>query len=176
MSPLKLTTTFSGMVTVLPAIESNKLYRVCHYRDISPLRPERKSAFLPRGSLETGWSVFESRRRSKSKLLHDWRSVSQHALVSSTLVGLATRYYFLSECCCLVSVGRPLWREQGATICSVITLWFESRRTRNHTLLPHLRLLQPGWPGSRIYIPQEQGRPVIPPGTGLNPDAVIYSC
>jgi hypothetical protein len=29
------------------------------------------------------------------------QSVSQYVLVSSTLVGLATRYYFLSECCCL---------------------------------------------------------------------------
>jgi hypothetical protein len=34
---------------------------------------------------------------SKSKLFYDWRSV----FVSSTLVGLATRYYFLSECYCL---------------------------------------------------------------------------
>jgi hypothetical protein len=30
-----------------------------------------------------------------------------------------------------------------------------------------LRLPQPGGPGSRIYIPQEQGGPVIPPGTGF---------
>jgi hypothetical protein len=29
------------------------------------------------------------------------QSVSQYVLVSSTLVGLATRYYFLSECWCL---------------------------------------------------------------------------
>jgi hypothetical protein len=29
------------------------------------------------------------------------QSVSQYVLVFSTLVGLATRYYFLSECCCL---------------------------------------------------------------------------
>jgi hypothetical protein len=29
------------------------------------------------------------------------QSVSQYVLVSSALVGLATRYYFLSECCCL---------------------------------------------------------------------------
>jgi hypothetical protein len=40
------------------------------------------------------------------------QSVSQYVLVSSILVGLATRYYFLSECmseiCDLVSVGRPL--------------------------------------------------------------------
>jgi hypothetical protein len=33
--------------------------------------------------------------------------------------------------------------------------------------MSHLRLPQPVGPGSRIYIPQEQGGPVIPPGTGL---------
>jgi hypothetical protein len=33
----------------------------------------------------------------------------------------------------------------------------------DHILLSHLRLPQPGGPGSRIYIPQEQGGPVIPP-------------
>jgi hypothetical protein len=100
------------------------------------------------------------------------QSVSQYVLVSSTLVGLATRYYFLSECCCLKFAvlclwGRPLSREDGSAICSVITQWSESRRTRNNTLPFHLRLPQPGGPGSRIYIPQEQGGPVIPPGTGL---------
>jgi hypothetical protein len=34
-------------------------------------------------------------------------------------------------------------------------------------LLSHLRLPRPGRPGSRIYILQEQGGPVIPPGTGF---------
>jgi hypothetical protein len=73
----------------------------------------------------------------------------------------------LSESCCFVSVGRPLWREDGSAVCSAITEWSESLRTRNHTLLSHLRLPELGGPGSRIYIPQEQGGPVIPPGTGL---------
>jgi hypothetical protein len=45
----------------------------------------------------------------------------------------------LSEICGLVSVGRPFWRENGSAICSVITQWSESLRTRNHTLLSHLR-------------------------------------
>jgi hypothetical protein len=80
----------------------------------------------------------------------------------------------LSEICGLVSVGRPLWREDGSTICSVITQWSESRRIRNHTLLSHLRLPQPGRPGSRIYIPQEQGGPVIPPGTGLKHTTCLH--
>jgi hypothetical protein len=79
----------------------------------------------------------------------------------------------LSEICGLVSVGRPFWREDESAICSVITQWSESRRTRNQTLLYHLRLSQPGGLGSRIYIPQEQGVPVIPPGTGLCCSAAI---
>jgi hypothetical protein len=74
----------------------------------------------------------------------------------------------LSEICGLVSEGRPLWREDGSTIYSVITQWSESLKTRNHTLLSHLRLPQSGGPDSRIYIPQEQGYPVIPPGTGFS--------
>jgi hypothetical protein len=112
---------------------------------------------------------------------------------------------FLFESCVLVSVERPLWREDGSTICSAITQWSESHRTRNHTWLSHLRLpnlegqvpvfisprnrvaqLYPraldslyvascdsqgygvgiltlrhtGGPDPRMYIPQEQDRPV----------------
>jgi hypothetical protein len=63
-------------------------------------------------------------------------------------------------------VGRPHWQEDLSTICIVIAQWYESRRTRNHTLLSHVRLPQPGGPGSRIHIPQEQGDPVIPPALG----------
>jgi hypothetical protein len=48
-----------------------------------------------------------------------------------------------------------------------VTLGSKSRKTYSHILLSHLRLLQPGGPGSLIYIPQEQGGPVIPPGTGF---------
>jgi hypothetical protein len=73
----------------------------------------------------------------------------------------------LSEICGLVSVGRPLWREDRYAVCCAVTQWSESRRARNHTLLSHLRLPQPGGPDPRIYIPQEQGGPVIPPGTGF---------
>jgi hypothetical protein len=73
----------------------------------------------------------------------------------------------LSEICGLVSVGRPLWREEWSEICNVITQWSELRRTRNHTLLSYLRLLQPGGPGSHIYIRQERGGPVILPGIGF---------
>jgi hypothetical protein len=37
----------------------------------------------------------------------------------------------LSEICGLVSVGSPLWREDGSAVCSAITQWSGSRRTPN---------------------------------------------
>jgi hypothetical protein len=79
----------------------------------------------------------------------------------------------LPEICNLVSVGRPLWPEDRSAVCSAITQWSESRRTRCHTLLSHLRLPQTGGPGSRIYIPQEQGGQVIPLGTGFQAPVFI---
>jgi hypothetical protein len=48
-----------------------------------------------------------------------------------------------------------------------VTFTLKSRRTHGHILLSHLRLLQPGGPGPRIYISQEQGGSVIPPGTAF---------
>jgi hypothetical protein len=40
--------------------------------------------------------------------------------------------------------------------------WSKLHRTHNCTLLSHLRLPQPGGPGSHIYITQEHAGPVIP--------------
>jgi hypothetical protein len=48
-----------------------------------------------------------------------------------------------------------------------VTRGSKFRRTHGHILVSHLRLPQLGWPGPRIYIPQEQGGPVIPLGTGF---------
>jgi hypothetical protein len=48
-----------------------------------------------------------------------------------------------------------------------VTLGFKSCRTHGHILLSHLRLPQLGGRGARIYIPQVQSGPVIPPGTGF---------
>jgi hypothetical protein len=73
----------------------------------------------------------------------------------------------LWELTSLLRVGHPLCQEDGSVICSAIIHWLESHRTHNHILLSHLRLLQPGGPGPRIYISQEQGGPVIPSSIGL---------
>jgi hypothetical protein len=49
----------------------------------------------------------------------------------------------------------------------VVALGAKSHRTLDHILHSHLRLSQLGGSGPCIYIPQEQGDPVIPPGTGF---------
>jgi hypothetical protein len=48
---------------------------------------------------------------------------------------------FFRKIAMLFFLGRPLWREEGSVFCSTICQWSESRRTHNHTLLSHLRLL-----------------------------------
>jgi hypothetical protein len=62
----------------------------------------------------------------------------------------------------LLHVRCPLWWEDESVNCSEITHWLELLKTHNHILLSCLRLPQPQGPGLRIYIPQEQGGPVIP--------------
>jgi hypothetical protein len=55
---------------------------------------------------------------------------------------------------------------QALTI--AVILWSESLRTRDHILLfSNLRVPEPGGPDLRIYVPMEQGDPVILSDTGL---------
>jgi hypothetical protein len=115
-------------------------------------------------------------RSLRLKLICDRRSVGQCVLVSGSCLEPVTRSFFsvwqlwvswcsapslTRGCVCNLLVQFLLGLARAGTLGS------KSRRTRDHILLSHLRLPQPGGPGSRIYIPQEQGGPVIPPDTGL---------
>jgi hypothetical protein len=98
----------------------------------------------------------------KFKLHWDRRSVGQFVLMSGPQINflcLTISFFFMQ------GALSDEWR-----ICNLqcITHCVESRRTHNHTLLSHLRLHQHGAPGSRIYISQEQGGPVTPPGNGFH--------
>jgi hypothetical protein len=98
----------------------------------------------------------------KSKSHYNWRSVKSACLGIEHPCGTCDKILLpvgvlLSEICGLISVKRPLWREDGSAICSVITQWSESRRTSNHTLLSHLRS-PPTWRARFPYL--------YPPGTG----------
>jgi hypothetical protein len=122
------------------------------------------------GSVAFSWayfidSVFETHRiwsRSRSYFTTDSQSVSQSVCLGiEHPCGTCDQILFpvemlLYEICGLVSIGRPLWREDGSAVCRAITQWSESLRTRNHTLLSHLRLPQPGGPScSCSCFPQE---------------------
>jgi hypothetical protein len=48
-----------------------------------------------------------------------------------------------------------------------VTLRSKPLRTHDHILPSQLRLPQPGGLGPRMYIPLEQGGPVISPGAGF---------
>jgi hypothetical protein len=98
---------------------------------------------------------------SKSRFCYDRRSVGQSLLVSSIHLGLTTRFLFLSDRCGFVDVGGSLWRERSHSWVRV------PRDSRPYFTVSDSRLPQPGGPGPRIYIPQEQGGPVLPPDTGL---------
>jgi hypothetical protein len=50
---------------------------------------------------------------------------------------------------------------------SAVILRSESHGTHDHILQSQIQDPQPGGPGPHIYIPQEQGGPVIPPGSGI---------
>jgi hypothetical protein len=60
---------------------------------------------------EAGWKP-----RSKSKLCYDRRSVGQSVLVSSTHLGLTTRFLLLSDSCGFVDVERSRWRENRSAV------------------------------------------------------------
>jgi hypothetical protein len=82
----------------------------------------------------------------------------------------------LPESCGLVSVGRPLWWEAGSAVCSAITQWSKLHRTRNHNLLSHLWLPQPGGQGSPTYIPPGTGWPSYSPGHWVPFTSPLTTC
>jgi hypothetical protein len=114
----------------------------------------------------------------KSELSYDRRSVGQSVLVPGTHLGPATNFSFTLKCsldnypvCYFVASSLTRGRVCNLlllVLANAVPLWFESRGTQNYILLPQfLRLPQPGGSSPRIYIPQEQGGPVILPGTGF---------
>jgi hypothetical protein len=52
----------------------------------------------------------------KSKLRYDRRPAAQSVLVSSTHLGLKTRFLFLSDSCVFVDMWRPLWRDDASVV------------------------------------------------------------
>jgi hypothetical protein len=118
--------------------------------------------------------ITASSKGMKLKLIYDLQSVGQSVLVSGGHLGPVTNFSFSLKfpsdsfrVCYFVAPSLTRGR-----VCNLLYSCFwalpeQSLLGHGHILLSHLILPQPGGPGPRIYIPQEQGGPVIAPGTGL---------
>jgi hypothetical protein len=62
------------------------------------------------------WPDFITVWQSSRVLCYDRRSFGQSILVSSTNLGLTTRFSLLSDCYGVADVGRSLWREDGSVV------------------------------------------------------------
>jgi hypothetical protein len=106
------------------------------------------------------------------KFCYDRRLAGQSYLVSSTHVGLTTRFMLLSDSWVLI------WGDLSDERTGLPFTVAAGLRQRSHSWVlvpwnswPYLTVSdsrpppQPGGPGPRIYITQKQGGPVIPPGT-----------
>jgi hypothetical protein len=112
---------------------------------------------------------------SESDLLCDWRfTANQFVLAPSPLRPTTSIFFQLDNCG--YSPYVPLSLTGGCvrrlhlllTLAIAAILGSESCGTHDHILLSQIRdTPQPGGPGPRIFIPQEQDGPVIPPGTGF---------
>jgi hypothetical protein len=103
--------------------------------------------------------------KSKSKLCYNRRSVGQFDMMSSTHLEFTTRFLLLSDSCGFVDVGRSLWREYGSVVYNCC--WSSPAKSWPYFTVSDSRLPQPGVRSPFIYIPQEEGDPVIPPSTGF---------
>jgi hypothetical protein len=119
----------------------------------------------------TLWTMSES----ESESLYDWRfTANQHVLASSPLRPTTSIIFFQLKIC-----GYSPYVTFFLTRGWVCRLQLLLSRQRSHSRVrvprnswPNVtvsdsKLLQPGGLGPRIYIPQEQGGQVIPPGTGF---------
>jgi hypothetical protein len=91
-----------------------------------------------------------TRSESESELLYDWRFTANLFVLAKSPLRLTTSNFIFQLNTCGYSP------------------YVTSSLTRGpHFTVSYSRLPQPGGPGPRIYIPQEQGGPVMPPGTGF---------
>jgi hypothetical protein len=107
----------------------------------------------------------EWHRSGQVRLFCDRRSVGQSVLVSAPPTWPDFYYCLAFADFMLLSPSLTRGRVCNLLVQFAVTLGSKSRRTHDHILLSHLRLPQPGGPDPCIYIPQEQGCPIISPGT-----------
>jgi hypothetical protein len=113
---------------------------------------------------------------SDSELLYDWRFTANQFVLATSPWRLTTSNFIFQLNACGYSpyVTSSLTRvwvcrlQLLLVLASAVVLRSESRGTHGTPFtVSDSRLPQPGGQGPRIYIPQEQSGPVMPPGTGF---------
>jgi hypothetical protein len=147
-----------------------------HFPNILVVRRKRIIFF---SSNSGGWNQIGSTRQVGHRLVYctcpRWLwgpTVSPPVLVSSPDLGLKTRFLLLSDSCGLLMWDALSDERTGLsfTIAAGPHQYSHSQARVLWDSWPYitvtdLRLPKPGGPGPRIYIPQEQGGPVITLGT-----------
>jgi hypothetical protein len=116
----------------------------------------------------------ESESESESELLYDCRFTANQFVLATRPLRLTTGDFFPTEhlrsslCNIFSDEGLDLWFTvvAGFRQCSHSHVWVP-RVSEPHWSVSASRLPQPGGSRHYIYIPHEQGGPVIPPGLGL---------
>jgi hypothetical protein len=104
----------------------------------------------------------------ESKSLYDWRFTANKFVLATSLLRFTTSNFIFQVNICGYSpyVTFSLTITWVSRLQSLLVLASEvilRYEFHPHFTLSDSRLPQPGGPGPRIYIPQEQGGPVIPP-------------
>jgi hypothetical protein len=81
------------------------------------VRASRKARCISVAGCSGHWIIEPRSSQSQSHVTTDGQCVG-------FTLELVTRYYFLSESCCVVSVGRPLLREVGSVSCQSLSSVF----------------------------------------------------
>jgi hypothetical protein len=118
-------------------------------------------------------SLLES--ESESELLHDWLfTANQFAWRKAPWDSRPEFFFFNWTFAVIVFMQHPIWQEDGSVVHNFC--WFSPAQSFsgpchagliNTFYCLRFETAQPGGPGLRIYILQEQGGPVITPGTGF---------
>jgi hypothetical protein len=104
---------------------------------------------------------------SESELLYDWWFTANQFVLATTpwasrLVILVSNWGYSPYVTSSLTRGWVYRLQLLLSLVSAVILTSEFHGTHDHILLP-----KPGGPEPRIYISQEQGGPVITPGTGF---------
>jgi hypothetical protein len=116
------------------------------------------------------------RTGSESDSLYDWRCTANQFVLATSPLRITTNIFFSTEHLRSYSLCSILSEERMGLSFTIAASPRQSRHSQvrvsrdsgPYFTVSDSRLPQPGGPSPRIYMTQEQGDPVTPPGTGYS--------